>query len=92
MKSYRLSKDMAKFLNKQEASRVDITRAMYFLYSRFHIIIENSWAHVKDKNLQDPQDKRMITIDDQLRPLFQGKDKIHMFDIAKHINNHVKKD
>jgi len=78
LRALRLSSEMSKFLNKNEASRVDITRAI--------------WAHVKDKNLQDPADKRMIKIDDQLRPIFEGKDKIHMFEIAKFINNHVKKE
>ena len=53
-------------------------------------IVKKVWDYIKSKNLQDAKNKRMINADDKLRPLF-GKDQISMFELAKVVNDHIKK-
>ena len=53
-------------------------------------IVSKMWDHIKKNNLQDPQNKREIVADDTLRPIFGGKDRVSMFEMNKHISNHVK--
>ena len=53
-------------------------------------IVKKVWDHIKKNNLQDKNNKRMINADEKTRPLF-GKDQISMFDLAKIVNNHIKK-
>ena len=53
-------------------------------------IVKKVWDHIKKNNLQDKNNKRMINADEKTRTLF-GKDQISMFDLAKIVNNHIKK-
>jgi chromatin remodeling complex protein RSC6 len=53
-------------------------------------IVKKVWDHIKKNGLQDQTNKRMINADDKTRQLF-GKDQISMFDLAKIVNNHIKK-
>ena len=53
-------------------------------------IVKKVWDHIKKNGLQDQANKRMINADERTRPLF-GKDQISMFDLAKIVNNHIKK-
>ena len=53
-------------------------------------IVKKVWDHIKKNNLQDKNNRRMINADAKTRPLF-GKDQISMFDLAKIVNDHVKK-
>lgn len=51
-------------------------------------IVSKMWEYIKKHDLQNPQNKREILSDDTLRPIF-GKDKVTMFEMNKHISNHV---
>lgn len=53
-------------------------------------IVKKVWDYIKKAGLQDQTNKRMINADEKTRPLF-GKSQISMFDLAKIVNNHVKK-
>ena len=53
-------------------------------------IVRQIWNYIKKNNLQDKKNRRMINADAKLRPIF-GKDQISMFELAKVVNNHVKK-
>jgi chromatin remodeling complex protein RSC6 len=53
-------------------------------------IVKKVWDHIKKQGLQDQNNRRMINADDKTRPLF-GKEQISMFDLAKIVNNHIKK-
>jgi len=53
-------------------------------------IVKKVWDYIKKNNLQDKKNRRMINADAKTKPLF-GKDQISMFDLAKIVNNHVKK-
>jgi chromatin remodeling complex protein RSC6 len=53
-------------------------------------IVKKMWDYIRSNKLQDSKNKRMINADSKLRPLF-GKDQISMFELAKIVNEHVKK-
>jgi chromatin remodeling complex protein RSC6 len=53
-------------------------------------IVKKIWDHIKKNNLQDKNNKRMINSDEKLKALF-GKNQFSMFDVAKVVNNNVKK-
>lgn len=53
-------------------------------------IVKKIWDYIKKNNLQDPKNKRMINADAKLKPLF-GKDQVSMFDLAKIVNDNIKK-
>ena len=52
-------------------------------------IVSKIWDHIKRNNLQDPNNKRNIKADDKLRAIFGGKNECSMFELNKHISNHV---
>jgi upstream activation factor subunit UAF30 len=54
-------------------------------------IIRKIWDHIKKNNLQDKKNRRMINADAKLKPVFGGKNQISMFELAKVVNQHVKK-
>jgi chromatin remodeling complex protein RSC6 len=53
-------------------------------------IVKKMWDYIKKNNLQDSKNKRMINADAKLKPIF-GKDQVSMFDLAKIVNNNIKK-
>ncbi len=53
-------------------------------------IVRQIWNYIKKNNLQDSKNRRMINADAKLKPIF-GKAQISMFDLAKIVNQHVKK-
>lgn len=53
-------------------------------------IVKKIWEYIKKNDLQDKENKRMINADAKLRPVF-GKDQISMFELAKVVNNQIKK-
>jgi chromatin remodeling complex protein RSC6 len=48
------------------------------------------WAYIKKKGLQDAKNRRMINADAALKPVFNGKGKVSMFEMTKLVNKHVK--
>ena len=70
------SKDLAGVVGDKPLSRSDAVSKM--------------WAYIKKNNLQDPKNKRDIVADDKLKPVFGGKDKVSMFEMNKHLANHLK--
>lgn len=48
------------------------------------------WAYIKRKRLQDKKNRRMINADAALKPVFNGKKKVSMFEMTKLVNKHVK--
>ena len=47
------------------------------------------WEYIRSHNLQNPENRREIVADDQLRRVF-GKDKVTMFEMNKHLAGHLK--
>jgi upstream activation factor subunit UAF30 len=53
-------------------------------------ITKKLWAYIKKNNLQDAKERRMITADDKLKPVFGGKGKVSMSEMTKLVNKHIK--
>ncbi|KAI5820768.1 SWIB/MDM2 domain-containing protein [Pyronema omphalodes] len=62
MKPLILSAPLADFIGETQMSRPEVVKRI--------------WAYVKENNLQDPQDKRYILCDQNMKPVFG--DKVHM--------------
>jgi chromatin remodeling complex protein RSC6 len=52
-------------------------------------VVSKVWEYIKKNNLQNPENKREILADDTLKKVF-GKDKATMFEMNKHLSNHLK--
>ncbi len=52
-------------------------------------VVSKVWDYIKTNNLQNPTNKREIKADDKLRPVF-GKDSVTMFEMNKHLAQHLK--
>ncbi|KAF2212697.1 hypothetical protein CERZMDRAFT_67700 [Cercospora zeae-maydis SCOH1-5] len=50
--------------------------------------VKQIWAYVKERNMQDPNDKRQIVCDDKMRAVFKA-DKVHMFTMNKLLASHL---
>ena len=48
------------------------------------------WDYIKKNNLQDEKNRRMINADDKLKPIFNGKKQVSMFEMTALVNKHVK--
>ncbi|GFQ04734.1 upstream activation factor subunit uaf30 [Phtheirospermum japonicum] len=70
-----LSNALVKFFGtgENELSRVDVVKRM--------------WQYIKENELQDPSDKRMVLCDDKLKELF-GVDSFHGFTVSKLLTSH----
>lgn len=53
-------------------------------------ITKKIWDYIKANGLQDQQNKRNINADDKLRPIFNGKGQVTMFEMTKLVNQHIK--
>jgi chromatin remodeling complex protein RSC6 len=53
-------------------------------------VTKKLWHYIKRKGLQDAKERRMINADDALKPIFNGKPKVSMFDMTKLVNKHLK--
>ncbi len=52
-------------------------------------VVSKVWDYIKANNLQNPENRREILADDKLRRVF-GKDKVTMFEMNKHLAQHLK--
>ncbi len=77
MKPVQPDEKLAVIIGHEAVPRTDITRKV--------------WDYIRSHNLQDPENKTFIRADDNLRPVFDGKDKVSMFEMTKLIFGHVKK-
>lgn len=51
-------------------------------------VTKKAWAYIKEHNLQDAADKRMINADAKLKEIFQ-KPQVSMFEMTKLLNQHL---
>ena len=52
-------------------------------------VVSKMWEYIRSHNLQNPENRREILADDNLRKVF-GKDKVTMFEMNKHLTGHLK--
>jgi DNA topoisomerase-1 len=69
-----LSKELSSLLGVEKLSRGEVTKKI--------------WAYIKEHNLQDPKNKRMIVPDTKLSKVL-GKNPIDMFQMTKVLSSHL---
>lgn len=52
-------------------------------------VVSKVWAYIKKHDLQNPENRREILADDKLEAVF-GKKKVTMFEMNKHLAQHLK--
>ena len=53
-------------------------------------VTKKLWQYIKRKGLQDKKNRRMINADANLKPVFNGKSQVSMFEMTKLVNKHMK--
>jgi upstream activation factor subunit UAF30 len=53
-------------------------------------VVSRVWEYIKTHKLQNPQNKREIMADEKLQAVFGGKNKVSMFEMNKHLAQHLK--
>ncbi len=48
------------------------------------------WNYIKRRGLQDKKQRTMINADDALRPVFNGKSQVSMFEMTKLVSKHLR--
>ncbi|KAF5745566.1 SWIB/MDM2 domain superfamily protein [Tripterygium wilfordii] len=77
MKPRRVSPEMQAVVGAPEISRTQALKRI--------------WAHIKENNLQDPENKKIIVCDEKLKKIFGGKDRVGFLEIAGLISPHFLK-
>jgi len=77
MKPVQPDEKLAAVIGGEPISRTEVTRKL--------------WDYIRSHNLQDPENKTLIKADDQLREVFDGRERVTMFEMTKLVFNHVKK-
>jgi len=52
-------------------------------------VIRKLWDYIRGNNLQDPENKTFIKADEKLRKVFDGKERVSMFEMTKLVFSHV---
>jgi upstream activation factor subunit UAF30 len=74
MKPVQPDAQLAEIVGSQPVARTEITKRL--------------WAYIKEHDLQDQTNKRMINADGPLRVIF-GKDQVSMFEMTKLVSQHL---
>jgi len=74
-KPMQLSPELEAVVGKGPLTRAEVTKKI--------------WDYIKEKNLQNPSNKRNVLADDKLRAVF-NKDEVTMFEMTKLVNAHLK--
>ncbi|CAD5189813.1 uncharacterized protein LOC135642264 [Musa acuminata AAA Group] len=53
--------------------------------------LKKIWAYIKENNLQDPDNKRIIVCDEKLKKIFGGRDRVGFLEITGLLNPHFGK-
>ncbi|KAJ2065426.1 hypothetical protein GGI17_000239 [Coemansia sp. S146] len=72
-KPMKLSQDLGSFLGQKYAARTEVVKSL--------------WKYIKERDLQDPVDKRYILCDDKLQVLFH-ESRLYMYTMNKLLNEH----
>ena len=52
-------------------------------------VVKQLWVYIKERNLQDPENKRNINADENLKAVFDGKETVNMFEMTKLVSKHL---
>ncbi len=74
-KSYTVSKELQAVIGEKEISRPEL--------------IKKTWDYIKEHDLQDPKNKRMIVPDAKLAKVFGSKKPVDMMKLAGLLSKHI---
>ena len=77
MKPLQPDEDLAAVVGEKPLPRTEVTKKI--------------WAYINKHGLKDSKDKRRINADEKLLKVFDGKKQVTMFEMSKHISNHLTK-
>ncbi len=77
MKPVQPDEKLAAVIGNDPVPRTEVTRKL--------------WDYIRAHNLQDPANKSQIVADDKLKQVFDGRDRVTMFEMTKLVFNHVVK-
>jgi upstream activation factor subunit UAF30 len=69
------SESLARITGPEALSRGEVARKL--------------WGYIKERDLQDKADRRLINSDETLKPIFGGKAKISMFEMTALVSKHL---
>jgi len=75
MKPMNVSSDLAVVIGQGPMPRSEVTKKL--------------WEYIKQNNLQDPENKRNIKADENLKKVFGGKEVVNMFEMTKLVSQHL---
>ena len=75
MKPVKPDEKLAQVIGSEPLPRTEVTRKL--------------WDYIRSHNLQDPENKTFIRADERLKQVFDGKDRVSMFEMTKLIFAHV---
>jgi chromatin remodeling complex protein RSC6 len=75
MKPVKPDEKLATIIGSEPLARTDVTRKL--------------WEYIRGHDLQDPQNKTFIKADENLKQVFNGKDRVSMFEMTKLVFEHV---
>lgn len=75
MKAMKPSEALSKIVGSDPLPRTEVTKKL--------------WEYIKKNNLQDEKNKRNINADENLLPVFDGKNQVSMFEMTKLVNKHL---
>ena len=52
-------------------------------------VTKQLWVYIKKNDLQDEKNRRMINADANLKPVFNGKSQVNMFEMTKLVSKHL---
>lgn len=52
-------------------------------------VVKALWVYIKKNDLQNPENKRNILADENLKKVFDGKDEVTMFEMTKLVSKHL---
>ena len=52
-------------------------------------VVKKIWEYIRANDRQNPEDKREILADDKLKKVFDGRDKVKMFEMNKYLSKHL---
>ena len=53
-------------------------------------VISAFWTYVDEHALRDPDNERVIRIDDNMREFAEGKDSLSLYEVTMRVNRHLR--
>ncbi len=75
MKPMKLSPELEAIIGKGPLSRGEVVKKI--------------WVYIKEKDLQNPKNKRNIFADEKLAPIFGGKKEVTMFELTSLVSKQL---